>query len=221
MRNVPAAGRSSLVVRGPNPRIFLSLRRALLFLVPGACLAALILMTRRVSRALRFSRADRRPASAPQHLAKPSLGWEWLRERLASELLTRNPPGNPSVSRHLLAPSNNGWYAPGKEDSDGGRCAAPETPAVGLGQVADLRRGVRQGRQGGGRDAALAHRLVSAGAHPKPGQRGRSHTAEERPRAQPQGPGEGGAEGRGVTPRGRVQGGVDREHAAQKKSGWA
>jgi len=35
-----------------------------------------------------------------------------------------------------LAPSNNGWYTPEKEDSYGGRDTAPETPAVGRRQVA-------------------------------------------------------------------------------------
>jgi transposase-like protein len=45
--------------------------------------------------------------------------------------------------------------------------------------------------------------------------------AQKGSRTQSQGPGEGSAERRGVASRGRLQGSVDREHPATKKSGWA
>jgi hypothetical protein len=139
---------------------------------------------------------------------------------LASELLTQNRSGNPSAPRPLLTPSEHGWYAPGKEGSDGPGDAAPEAPAVGRGQVADLHRSVRQGCQGRRRAAALAHRFVAAGAHPGPGEGRRAGPAQEGARAQSQRPRERSLEGRGVPSRGCLQGSVDREHPAQKKSGW-
>jgi hypothetical protein len=131
--------------------------------------------------------------------------------RFASELLTQ-------TSREIRQHHDSSWHPPSTGGTHPGRRAqmeqeppAPETPAVGRGQSgrSSPRRRPRTPRSPTCCDAGASTRCSWRASGPGQGRRARA--AEEGPGAQSQGPGEGSLEGRGLAPRGRLQGSVDRD----------